>query len=535
MKWIRSFGFSLALLLLLGSAQDAGDIKTISPDENLSLDSSLRVPSASALPGEAIVNTVAPELGPGVNYTSIQEAIDNSDPGDVIRVQSGTYDEVVTVNKPGLSLEGVDSGDGKPVVSGDGVESTVTLASDGCTLEGFVIINSGNPHAGVFVFSNSNAIIGNTIVDNRGYGIHLDSSRNNSIWGNNVSANGFSGISLNNSSLNNLTSNIASENNQSGIELLDSSSNLILENLASENLKHGIKLNGSERNVLRRNIASNNTLEGISVEDSPGTVVVRNVVVEVKKSASEEEVGASTVVNFTIVVTNTGQVDFEKIDVADRLPWGLDYLSDNRSGDLDDGEVAWTLGPLASSESVTIELSAKIIGSTTGNLTNSVKATGETAGGVVVSKEASAVVSSLLVVGPNDSISKAIELARPGDVVLVQSGTYHDCIVLNKNITLKGVDTGGGPPVIAGDGVGSTITLMGDGCAIQGFEVTGSGNPHAGIEIYSNNNSISKNVIRGNRGYGVRIFEARENSVTSNEIRENGFDGVRWRPKSPSV
>jgi nitrous oxidase accessory protein len=184
---------------------------------------------------------------------------------------------------------------------------------------------------------------------------------------------------------------------------------------------------------------------------------------------------------------------------------------------------------------VTIELSAKIIGSTSGNLTNSVKATGETAGGVVVSKEASAVVSSLLVVGPNDSISKAIELARPGDVVEVESGTYHDCIVLNKNITLKGVDTGGGPPVIAGDGVESTITMMADGCAIEGFEVTGSGNPHAGIEILSNNNSVSKNVIRGNRGYGVRIFEAQGNSVTSNEIRENGFDGLRWRPKRPAV
>ena len=194
----------ISQIALSGSGQDVGG--ATSPGDNLSLDSSLLVPSASALPGEAGVNIVAPELGPGVNYTSIQEAIDNSDPGDIIRVESGTYDEVVTVNKPGLSLEGVDSGDGMPVVSGDGVESTITLAADGCTLEGFVIMNSGNPHAGVFVVSNSNAIIGNTIVDNRGYGIHLNNSRDNSIWGNNVSANGFSGISLQNSAFNNLTS-----------------------------------------------------------------------------------------------------------------------------------------------------------------------------------------------------------------------------------------------------------------------------------------------------------------------------------------
>ena len=109
--WRRFFWLSLVtgLILISGSGQEVS--MTPSLGDNSILDSGLLVPSASALPGEAGANTVAPALGPGVDYTSIQEAIDNSDPGNVIYVQSGTYDEVVTVNKSGLSLKGVDSGE----------------------------------------------------------------------------------------------------------------------------------------------------------------------------------------------------------------------------------------------------------------------------------------------------------------------------------------------------------------------------------------------------------------------------------------
>ncbi|GEM_PF-493301 len=532
--WTRFFwlGLSASLILLSGSGQDVGSTTSLYPndilaDENLSLETGPLVPGASALPGEAKVNTVAPIIGPGVDYTSIQDAIDNVDPGDVIYVQSGTYDEVVTVNKPDLYLKGIDTGDGKPVVSGDGVESTVTLSSDGCTLEGFVVMNSGNPHAGITVLSNNNIITNNTAIVNRGYGIHLNRSRNNLLWNNNVSTNGFSGISLQSSAYNNITSNFVRHNNLSGIELLGSAQNTISLNVASDNGEHGIRLLESDENLLAGNIASNNTLGGISIQDSVGTVVDGNVVIEVSKVASTEVGLPSTIVNFTIAVTNAGQVDFDEVTLADQLPAGLDYVSDNRSGDFEDDRIVWTLpGSLAANKSVTLELSAVVSGAVFGNLTNSVRTTGLTSKGVLVSDEASTVVVALLVVDSEDSLSKAIELARPGDVVEVKSGTYHERIVLNKSITLKGVDTGSGPPVLAGDGVGSTITLAADGCAIEGFVVTGSGNPHAGIEIVSNDNSISNNVIKNNKGYGVLITGSKGNAVIANEIRENGFDGV---------
>ncbi|MFV9677836.1 MAG: hypothetical protein ACNYVW_09330, partial [Methanosarcinales archaeon] len=61
----------------------------------------------------------------GCDYASIQAAVDAADSGDTIEVHSGTYYENVDVNKT-LSLKGVDTGSGKPVVDAGGNDSAIT-------------------------------------------------------------------------------------------------------------------------------------------------------------------------------------------------------------------------------------------------------------------------------------------------------------------------------------------------------------------------------------------------------------------------
>ena len=89
-------------------------------------------------------NVVGPKKMPGVNFTSIQEALDQSDPGETIYVMSGEYHESLNLSKPGVVLRGVDTGKGAPVVSAAGKNSTITITASNCTVDGFVVTNLGN-------------------------------------------------------------------------------------------------------------------------------------------------------------------------------------------------------------------------------------------------------------------------------------------------------------------------------------------------------------------------------------------------------
>ena len=54
-------------------------------------------------------------------------------------------------------------------------------------------------------------------------------------------------------------------------------------------------------------------------------------------------------------------------------------------------------------------------------------------------------------VGDYTSIQDAINASTAGDTILVQSGTYYEHVVANKQLTLRGVDSGAGLPVVDGN------------------------------------------------------------------------------------
>jgi len=142
------------------------------------------------------------------NYASIQEAIDNANPGDIIEVYSGIYVENVVVDKQ-LILKGVDaelgSGDdtGKPIIDGEEKDDVVYISADKVTLSGFKIQNSGNNFwdSGIEIHSNDNNISDNTISSNE-FGIVLWESSNNTVSSNNFISNDWVGIYFKASSFN---------------------------------------------------------------------------------------------------------------------------------------------------------------------------------------------------------------------------------------------------------------------------------------------------------------------------------------------
>ncbi|MEI7856407.1 MAG: protein kinase [Methanomicrobiales archaeon] len=172
----------------------------------------------------AAEHTVAPS---GAEFTGINAAIQWASPGDTITVESGTYLESVHLDKK-LSLIGIDSGNGTPVIDPDKKGNGMEIRVDGCTVEGFVIRNSDLLN-GIFITSDLNTIRKNTIVNNA-QGIKLVSAQDNILSGNNISNNQRTGIVLEGSTGNLIEGNSIRTNNH-GISL-DASS---LSNRLSRN------------------------------------------------------------------------------------------------------------------------------------------------------------------------------------------------------------------------------------------------------------------------------------------------------------
>ncbi len=151
--------------------------------------------------------------------------------------------------------------------------------------------------------------------------------------------------------------------------------------------------------------------------------------------------------------------------------------------------------------------------------------------------------ASTLHVGPGDSIQTAIYAAKPGDVIEVASGTYYDHLNVDKPLVLRGI----GMPVLDATASGSAITLHADGIRLEGFRIINSGSLQsgegAGINIFSNNNTITGNnvsnnfngiyisrarnnkivgnTVRGNLGFGIRLEDASNNTIYANQLRDN--------------
>ncbi|CAJ37121.1 NosD domain-containing protein [Methanocella arvoryzae] len=122
--------------------------------------------------------------------------------------------------------------------------------------------------------------------------------------------------------------------------------------------------------------------------------------------------------------------------------------------------------------------------------------------------------------GEYQSIQQAIESAGGGDTILVKSGTYRESLELDKPVHIKGLDDGGGAPVVCGDGAGNTISILADGVQIEGLRITSTDSKGTGIGIYSDNNTIRDCEIFGHL-LGTEVSGSRLNTIDSNDLYGN--------------
>jgi parallel beta-helix repeat protein len=129
------------------------------------------------------------------------------------------------------------------------------------------------------------------------------------------------------------------------------------------------------------------------------------------------------------------------------------------------------------------------------------------------------------------TIKDAIDWSASGDTILVKSGTYTENLKLDKQVSLVGVDTGGGAPVIE-TGRGDAVTVLADGCTIDGFTVQSG--TSSGIRIMSDGNTIRNNTIR-DTAQGIAIVSGAKNTITGNEISDNNKAGIALESSSGNL
>lgn len=150
--------------------------------------------------------------------------------------------------------------------------------------------------------------------------------------------------------------------------------------------------------------------------------------------------------------------------------------------------------------------------------------------------------AATITVGPKDAdysvIQQAVDNASAGDIVEVQSGIYRENVYFfNMPVTLLGVDTGKGLPVVDAGGSSSAITILSNDTTVSGFNLTNSGHcgcGNAGVLVESFNNTIKNNVIFKNK-YGIYVSPGKTNNTfVSNDFLENEIltandtNGNRW-------
>lgn len=133
-----------------------------------------------------------------------------------------------------------------------------------------------------------------------------------------------------------------------------------------------------------------------------------------------------------------------------------------------------------------------------------------------------AVLANTIVVGKNKpitSIRQAIQMARDGDTVFVQKGTYKEGnIIVDKSIHLIGI----GQPVLDGDHKNEILTLTGKKTVIRGFHFANAGysamNDFAAVKVIDAADVLIEQNIISNASFGIHISNTINSIVRSNTI-----------------
>ena len=174
---------------------------------------------------------------------SIQKAVDNSNPGDIITVKPGTYTENINVNVNSLTIRSASGNPDNTIIKAKNSGANVfLLQGSNIKVTGFKITGATRSgYAGICLSSCSNCIIENNKILSNCYGVYVLRSKGSKI-----------------------SKNTATNNKEYGIVLGGATDNTLSGNKASNNYR-GLHVGNSDGNTLTGNTVQNNNVYGLSV------------------------------------------------------------------------------------------------------------------------------------------------------------------------------------------------------------------------------------------------------------------------------
>jgi parallel beta-helix repeat protein len=245
------------------------------------------------------------------NFTSIQEAIDNSSDGYVVFIydDSSPYYENVIVDKS-INLIGEDKN--MTIIDADKKGHVMVIKADKVSICNLTFYNSGigpeyffnaamkiissdniiqnirclDANYGIIIQNSDRNVILNNYIEGYWDGITLDDSennflRNNSLYGSGLLADGKQDIDTSNTVNNKSIYYYYKKNNltvpsDAGQVILVNCNNFIIENMKISGATVGISIFHSNHNIIRNNIIDGNTDFGIRLYDSNNNLIVNN-------------------------------------------------------------------------------------------------------------------------------------------------------------------------------------------------------------------------------------------------------------------
>ncbi|NYB51585.1 MAG: right-handed parallel beta-helix repeat-containing protein [Methanobacteriaceae archaeon] len=386
----------------------------------------------------------------------------------------------------------------------------------------------------IYLSTSSRNIFAKNIILENTVGIYAYNSMNNTILYNNISSNRaygiyFSGMNL--GSANNIfIGNCISNNCGDGMQFSGSYNNSIFENDISSNRNRGIYLSSSSANLNLNRITGNN-VHGLETSDNCTINATNNwwgtnePLVSSASGSAIYTAGGTVLYDPWLVINLTGSVVHVTHQNTSNSEITADLTHNNRgentsgSGSIPDGlpvNFTTTLGSITPTATTKKGKATVILTSSPYSGATTVTATMDNQ---QVSKAFRKSFSTI-----QSAISNSLTVN--GDVILVESGTYVENVVVNKNLTIF---SEGNVTVRASNPSQPVfkINSSGSGTLIQGFIISGAVNSFGLLLNGCSNCTINSNTITNNFfGILTNAVKTMNNVIMNSNITSNQMIGL---------